>query len=471
MNNIFENINKQIKTQFPDRNKLEIGLISLYAIDYIFNSNRFNSTLYDFNHIKQFDDKLSLRFISNEKNNIFDIFSFRTHKTENKLPTFIRDEHYHQIQELKKIINENELESEYLTQITTLKNNFPEIISIFKNYKTIISKNSDVNWDDVFRNKNKKNGLFKHFMSNSTSNLEELKAIEFNENIFPISKIEKYFRNEIFFIKNYLHNQYPKLFLSKSEIIKNAKIQHIHLKQGEVDIIENNNLKRSLLDNFYELERNIPLKDLGIDFLKNALNLHQGKSNSYFIFLISEDKELLGGISYSNQNDSIINNIDYTFSNIKYRGLGVATKLYEILAQETIMKNHIICNAFYTDNGKSFIPRIKEKLSIQHKNLISLDLDYSPKNEEPSSYEYIISDFNSEYKKMILEIEEEQSEADKKNLLQCIIEDYQKSLSLIKSKNNECYISDIVEQSLENISKKLNDRKLIKSLKKQKITR
>lgn len=395
---------KIIDRHFESYSKADKDFIYLISILNILKKDRFLKE-YQNLYIYPNNNELKLFFNCDSKNN--EVIIEKTDIDTNKLPIFLSDEIYNALNKFKNIIYTSKNEEDYNININNFFSGNPEMIGIIRENRNVFNQNYMAEDEYIFKkillNIDKENPFsfgFKPKIKNI--NLDKVKNNLFTKKIFPLSILQEQYKNEINIITKELEINFPELFMDKKEIIENSKIEQVMLRQGCDENSLSFNLKAELIKTPYNIESSIPLYIKGLNFLNSAFALHTGKTNSNFIFLKSNDGELLGGISYSNKEGSIINEIGFSFTNKAYRGFGVATKLYDILAQESIKKGRVLFNTFYTEDGEAAIPGIKQKLKNKYKNIFIVDLDHKNDNEELNR---AMSNFNYEFKDLILNFE------------------------------------------------------------------
>ncbi len=87
-------------------------------------------------------------------------------------------------------------------------------------------------------------------------------------------------------------------------------------------------------------------------------------------FFAKTENELIGMLSCSVENN-ILNVCNISIANYR-RQEGVMTNLYKTMAEYAKANNKVICTSMYTDEGKAYIPSVKEKIMQNDKNVLFL---------------------------------------------------------------------------------------------------
>lgn len=444
---------KIIDRHFETYSDIDKGFIFLISILNILKNDRFLNE-YQSLYIYPNNNELKLFFNCESRNNEF--ISINTKDDISDMPVFLPNNIYNSLSLFKSIIDGSQNEEQYNKSINEMFLYNPDIINVIRENRTVFNQNYLSEEDYIFKktllNIDKENPFSFGFKPKiKPIDLSKVKNNLFNKKILPLITLEEKYKHEIKKILKEVNTNFPELFIYKNEIINNSYIEHIKLEQNNVEN-DYSHIKSELIATPYNIENSIPLHIKGLNFLNSAFALHNGKKNSHFIFLKSKDGELLGGISYSNKEGSMINEIGFSFTNRSYRGCGVASKLYDKLAQECITDKKVLFNLFYTEDGELAIPKIKNKLKEKYKNIFIVDLDHKNDSEELNR---AISNFNYEFKELILDIDKIEKKDD--NLLFRIKNHYEKMLPFIK--NNILSSDDEREFIKVNISKLKNNIK------------
>lgn len=456
--------NNMVNILFPTYSKLDKDIIFILSFSNILKNDRF---INDYHNLYIYPDNNELKLFFNQEKQNYEVLKFNSELNINKLPIFLADNVFNDLNIFRNIILKSKNEIEYNEEVKKILNDNPNIIKTIREYRNVFNQNYLPEQEYILKKilldiDNEKPFSFGFKPKIKSINLDKVKNNLFNKDIFPISVLNEQYEKETSLILDKLKKQFPELFFSRKDIINNSKIEFISFDQDDTNNYSSCKEKSELMKTPYGIEDNLALKIKGLNFINSAFALHTGKSNSHFIFLKSNDGELLGGISYSNKNNSMINEIGFSFTSKAYRGCGVATKLYDILAKKSMEENKVLFNLFYTEDGEAAIPNIKQKLRNKYEDLFIIDLDY--KNEDNAELNNSISNFNYEFKDLILYFDKYSTKD--KNILLNIKKHYDENMPYIKENilntNDE---QDFIKKNIEKIKKEIYKKYKMKNKK------
>ena len=125
-----------------------------------------------------------------------------------------------------------------------------------------------------------------------------------------------------------------------------------------------------------DISENMRSKFYGLDFL-NERSLGASIQNKTIILARAND-ETVGFISFKSlpdDNKSILKKIEYVCVKDNFRGSGLAEELYTKMCGVLYDNGNILANTSYTEQGKSKLPRLKERVRQKFPDFLMIDTD------------------------------------------------------------------------------------------------
>jgi len=229
------------------------------------------------------------------------------------------------------------------------------------------------------------------------------------------------------------------------EIIQANKVMNNFTENPTYNIMKD----KSKLSIFKEYEKNIMSQ--GLYFLNNEGINNYSQHNKTFI-LMKDNNQIVGEISIVNKNNNISEILSVCIGS-SHKQKGLLRQLYQKLAEYAIENNIILFSQVYSQEGKTYIPKVKNDIIRNNPNLIFLrceNLGNSNEQKLESSlnqklYEYInninqpidLPKFNRHYKKALSSINEvSQNTTDIYSAADILFQDLKSNISL-KSKKKQ----------------------------------
>lgn len=330
----------------------------------------------------------------------------------------------------ENLIKAHKGDSEFLNTVNSFEYLIPNFELFFNKNVGDIFRNNNIDRLESSLSKN----VF-YFSSNSMSffnstkpklNIDELNASWIYESAKRNESIEKslsYFENlndyynkyskEITQIMDFIKNEKPFLFknanidnvefsfyevkgdnenvMYKNFILEeNYSIDEQIMKKHNISISEVYSLKpdegsyKNIKDYVLEfvtrkdndISENMRSKFYGLDFL-NERSLGASIQNKTIILARAND-ETVGFISFKSlpdDNKSILKKIEYVCVKDNFRGSGLAEELYTKMCGVLYDNGNILANTSYTEQGKSKLPRLKERVRQKFPDFLMIDTD------------------------------------------------------------------------------------------------
>lgn len=356
---------------------------------------------------------------------------------------------------VENLIKAHKGDSEFLNTVNSFEYLIPNFELFFNKNVGDVFRNNDIDRLESSLSKN----VF-YFSSNSDSffnstkpklNIDELNASWISESLKRTESINKslsYFENlndyynkynkEITQIMDFIKNEKPLLFknasidnvefsfyevkgdnknvMYKNFILEeNFSIDEQIMKKHNISISDVYSLKpdegsyKNIQDYVLEfvtrkdndISENMRSKFYGLDFL-NERSLGASIQNKTII-LARSNNETVGFISFKSlpdDNKSILKKIEYVCVKDNFRGSGLAEELYTKMCGVLYDNGNILANTSYTEQGKSKLPRLKERVRQKFPDFLMIDTDMgndshlSKTEKELSSFK---KDVNSDF--------------------------------------------------------------------------
>ena len=294
-------------------------------------------------------------------NSIFGLKNYNNFKDDFK-NTFNNSEFY----ELKPLLIDQELNEVPKDIIEIIKNKDKDNIKAISKYNSFRSY------------KNKLLSILKLKSVKKDFKISEYFFIEFQK------KINQFDKDFVKLIKPLSTLNYDKKLIQK--ISDNISHQYLN-NDCYIEIIMKNYVKN---ENKKESDLN---SDIWLRFYNDAYNDNAIKGFNYInedslgflsidnsIISLRNNNELIGFLAFEIKDDLIkINNINISF---KWRGRSLVEKLYKKLIEFSIKENKMICSTCYSNMGADILPKIKTKLTEEHKDCFWIHTSRNSKNSE-----------------------------------------------------------------------------------------
>lgn len=205
-----------------------------------------------------------------------------------------------------------------------------------------------------------------------------------------------------FFLKQDL--EFDEHILNKHGIDK-SEIYKIDFN-NTIDYQEMKNLIRPYIIN-YDNELNNSFKGAfyGLDYIDSAI---KGNICERSYIIAKYHNETVGMISFrseENINQSVVKNIEYVCVKDSFRGTGLASVLYQKLANIFIDNNKILINSMYSKQGSIKLPRLKEEIRNKNPSFLFIDKDIGKNQDNQDFNRIFLREFNNYFIDKILYIE------------------------------------------------------------------
>lgn len=222
----------------------------------------------------------------------------------------------------------------------------------------------------------------------------ELKGIEeYSYNNFELENINNFAFEKSILEKNNI--KIAPIHFNNLEIITNEKKEEYQYKK-----MQNDSANDFFINFNNDLTDSIPSKFFGLDYLNR--DSFRSASNSVSYIIAKNEEETVGFISiYSiaQNNKSIMKSIGSICVKENFRGNGLAYKLYDSIANILEEQGNILTNSMYSSQGKLKLPRLKQRISENHPELVMINAasDRIERSEiETRKYE-LINSFNNDF--------------------------------------------------------------------------